>query len=97
MFRAMIGPTTSIVGGKPCESRCRASGEYLFYAAQRSERMARVPYVARDELDAEGQEIYDRIRRDRNAPASRLWRCRGIGSSIPAGSRRYPRSGLGPG
>jgi 4-carboxymuconolactone decarboxylase len=30
--------------------------------------MARVPYVARDELDAEGQEIYDRIRRDRNAP-----------------------------
>jgi 4-carboxymuconolactone decarboxylase len=30
--------------------------------------MARVPYVERDELDAEGQEIYDRIRRDRNAP-----------------------------
>src|ERR1700704_5111137 len=30
--------------------------------------MARVPYVTRDELDAEGQEIYDRIRRDRNAP-----------------------------
>ena len=30
--------------------------------------MARVPYVQRDELDAEGQEIYDRIRRDRNAP-----------------------------
>ncbi len=30
--------------------------------------MARVPYVKRDELDAEGQEIYDRIRRDRNAP-----------------------------
>jgi 4-carboxymuconolactone decarboxylase len=30
--------------------------------------MARVPYVSRDELDAEGQEIYDRIRRDRNAP-----------------------------
>ena len=30
--------------------------------------MARVPYVRRDELDAEGQEIYDRIRRDRNAP-----------------------------
>jgi 4-carboxymuconolactone decarboxylase len=30
--------------------------------------MARVPYVHRDELDAEGQEIYDRIRRDRNAP-----------------------------
>jgi 4-carboxymuconolactone decarboxylase len=29
--------------------------------------MARVPYVNRDELDAEGQEIYDRIRRDRNA------------------------------
>jgi 4-carboxymuconolactone decarboxylase len=29
--------------------------------------MARVPYVSRDELDAEGQEIYDRIRRDRNA------------------------------
>ncbi len=25
--------------------------------------MARVPYVTRDELDAEGQEIYDRIRR----------------------------------
>jgi 4-carboxymuconolactone decarboxylase len=30
--------------------------------------MARVPYVNREELDAEGQEIYDRIRRDRNAP-----------------------------
>src|SRR5215831_11103024 len=30
--------------------------------------MARVPYVTRDELNAEGQEIYDRIRRDRNAP-----------------------------
>jgi 4-carboxymuconolactone decarboxylase len=30
--------------------------------------MARVPYVSRDELDAEGQEIYDRIRQDRNAP-----------------------------
>src|SRR5258708_7587926 len=58
MFRAMIGPTTSIAGGKPCDSRCRAAGECLFYAAQRSERMARVPYVVRDELDAEGQEIY---------------------------------------
>lgn len=30
--------------------------------------MARVPYVEREALDAEGQEIYDRIRRDRNAP-----------------------------
>jgi 4-carboxymuconolactone decarboxylase len=30
--------------------------------------MARVPYVDREEMDAEGQEIYDRIRRDRNAP-----------------------------
>jgi 4-carboxymuconolactone decarboxylase len=30
--------------------------------------MARVPYVKRDELNAEGQEIYDRIRRDRNSP-----------------------------
>jgi 4-carboxymuconolactone decarboxylase len=30
--------------------------------------MARVPYVQRDELDTEGQAIYDRIRRDRNAP-----------------------------
>jgi 4-carboxymuconolactone decarboxylase len=29
--------------------------------------MARVPYVDRPDLDAEGQEIYDRIRRDRNA------------------------------
>ncbi len=29
--------------------------------------MARVPYVDREELDAEGKEIYDRIRRDRNA------------------------------
>jgi 4-carboxymuconolactone decarboxylase len=29
--------------------------------------MARVPYVDRPELDAEGQEVYDRIRRDRNA------------------------------
>src|SRR5256885_1075161 len=68
MFRAMISPTTSIAGGKPCDSRRRAAEKCLFYAAQRSERMARVPYVARDELDAEGQEIYDRIRRDRNAP-----------------------------
>ena len=30
--------------------------------------MARVPYVSRDELDADGQAIYDRIRQDRNAP-----------------------------
>jgi 4-carboxymuconolactone decarboxylase len=30
--------------------------------------MARVPYVKREELNSEGQEIYDRIRRDRNAP-----------------------------
>jgi 4-carboxymuconolactone decarboxylase len=30
--------------------------------------MVRVPYVSRDELDAEGQAIYDRIRQDRNAP-----------------------------
>lgn len=30
--------------------------------------MARVPYVEREQLDAEGQEIYDRIRQDRNAP-----------------------------
>jgi 4-carboxymuconolactone decarboxylase len=30
--------------------------------------VARVPYVKRDELDADGQEIYDRIRRDRNSP-----------------------------
>jgi 4-carboxymuconolactone decarboxylase len=29
--------------------------------------MARVPYVSYDELDAAGKEIYDRIRRDRNA------------------------------
>ena len=29
---------------------------------------ARVPYVEREALDAEGQEIYDRIRRDRNSP-----------------------------
>ena len=29
--------------------------------------MARVPYLDRDQLDAEGQEIYDRIRQDRNA------------------------------
>jgi 4-carboxymuconolactone decarboxylase len=29
---------------------------------------ARVPYVEREELDAEGQEIYDRIRKDRNVP-----------------------------
>ena len=30
--------------------------------------MARVPYVEREQLDAEGQEIYDRIRRDRSSP-----------------------------
>jgi len=30
--------------------------------------MARVPYVNREDMDAEGQEIYDRIRKDRNAP-----------------------------
>ena len=29
--------------------------------------MARVPYVNREELDSEGQQIYDRIRRDRNS------------------------------
>jgi len=29
--------------------------------------MARVPYVNREDLDGEGQEIYDRIRRDRNS------------------------------
>ena len=29
--------------------------------------MARVPFVSRDELDAEGQQIYDRIREDRNS------------------------------
>ena len=29
---------------------------------------ARVPYVEREELDAEGQEIYDRIRKDRSSP-----------------------------
>jgi 4-carboxymuconolactone decarboxylase len=29
--------------------------------------MARVPYVEREALDAEGQAIYDRIRRDRNS------------------------------
>lgn len=30
--------------------------------------MARVPFVNREALDPEGQEIYDRIRKDRNAP-----------------------------
>ncbi len=30
--------------------------------------MARVPYVTREELDQEGQTIYDQIRRDRNSP-----------------------------
>ena len=30
--------------------------------------MARVPYVEREALDAEGQQIYDRIRQERNAP-----------------------------
>lgn len=30
--------------------------------------MVRVPYVTREELDSEGQEIYDTIRRDRNTP-----------------------------
>ena len=29
--------------------------------------MARVPYVNREDMDAEGQEIYDRIRNDRNS------------------------------
>ena len=29
---------------------------------------ARVPYVEREKMDAAGQEIYDRIRRDRNVP-----------------------------
>ena len=28
--------------------------------------MARVPYVSRDDLDSEGQQIYDQIRQDRN-------------------------------
>jgi len=30
--------------------------------------MARVPYVEREKMDAEGQAIYDRIRNDRNSP-----------------------------
>lgn len=30
--------------------------------------MPRVPYVEREELDAAGQAIYDRIRKDRNSP-----------------------------
>ena len=30
--------------------------------------MARVPYVNRDDLDPEGQKIYDQIRQDRNRP-----------------------------
>ena len=30
--------------------------------------MARVPFVDRQELDAEGQRIYDRIRQDRGNP-----------------------------
>jgi 4-carboxymuconolactone decarboxylase len=30
--------------------------------------MARVPYVDREEMDTAGQQIYDRIRNDRNAP-----------------------------
>jgi 4-carboxymuconolactone decarboxylase len=30
--------------------------------------MARVPYVGRESLDAEGQKIYDQIRQDRNSP-----------------------------
>ncbi len=30
--------------------------------------MARVPYVTREELDQEGQKIYDQIRQDRNSP-----------------------------
>jgi len=30
--------------------------------------MARVPYVNRNDLDAEGQKIYDQIRQDRGAP-----------------------------
>ena len=30
--------------------------------------MARVPCLERDQLDAEGLEIYDRIRQDRGAP-----------------------------
>ena len=29
--------------------------------------MVRVPYVDREQMDAEGQAIYDRIRSDRNA------------------------------
>jgi 4-carboxymuconolactone decarboxylase len=40
----------------------------LGYGEHRSEGMARVPYVQRDELNPEGQAIYDRIRRDRNVP-----------------------------
>ena len=66
--RAMISHTTSDAGGEPFEHRRGSAARRPFYLAPRSENMARVPYVARDELDAEGQEIYDRIRRDRNAP-----------------------------
>src|SRR6185295_14753638 len=35
---------------------------------QRRTSMARVPYVNREDMDAEGQQIYDRIRNDRNSP-----------------------------
>lgn len=30
--------------------------------------MARVPYLERESLDAEGQQVYDRIRQERNSP-----------------------------
>ncbi len=33
-----------------------------------AKRMARVPYVTREELNPEGQKVYDQIRQDRNTP-----------------------------
>ena len=52
-------PEQAESGDRACDILIENRGEGI--------EMARVPYVAREELDAQGQTIYDRIREDRGA------------------------------
>src|SRR5262245_18899499 len=51
---------------KPASHNCSSTKTDCIF--KETDMAARVPYVERENLDAEGQEIYDRIRRDRNSP-----------------------------
>ena len=53
--------------------------------------MARVPYVNREEMDAAGQEIYDRIRNDRSSQVVGL-QFRAMLHSPRAASFRHSRT-----